>query len=85
MTSPGLQTQNNTENAKSKIPIQLVQYNLKINIKKIEEYLIPSITSPQKWKKCKILGSYIHNTGIENRKLTINTIKSTCISSPVKK
>ena len=64
-------------NAKSKIPIQLAQYNLEINIKKSEEYSIPSITSSQKWKKCKILGSYIHNnTDIENRKIqTINTIK----------
>ena len=36
MTSPGLQPQNNTENAKSKIPIQLAQYNLKINKKNLK-------------------------------------------------
>ena len=69
------------ENDKSKISLQLAQYNLEINKKILKniQFLTPSHL--EKRKICKTLNN---NTDMKNGKiLKINTIKNTSVSSTV--
>ena len=75
------------DNIKEEVPPKLKTYNLEVNTDKTEEYEIPqkpaqpyrehSYSKPpnkDKWKKCKLLGSFIDTeTDVNNRKARLIT------------